>query len=122
MFAHVKFADLPVDDFDRAIAFYVECLGLALVTDEVYGDGSRWAELAVKGAATKIRLFLRSDGADGSEPALILVTSNVKSTYERLRKKGVEFTQAPRRAEWSSRETCAIFLDSEGNQVLISSG
>lgn len=33
MFKHVKFAGLPVDDQDRAVAFYTEKVGLEVATD-----------------------------------------------------------------------------------------
>ena len=44
MLSHVSFTSVPVDDFDRAKAFYSGPLGLAVVTDAPYGrsGGSCW--------------------------------------------------------------------------------
>ena len=51
---HVKFAQLPIYNQDRAINFYTENLDCEVVTDESYGeDHWRWIELAFPGAQTK---------------------------------------------------------------------
>jgi uncharacterized glyoxalase superfamily protein PhnB len=43
------------------------------------------------------------------------VDHNVKSTYEELKARSVEFTQPPKKEPWGEH---AIFKDSEGNLVL----
>ena len=40
--AHVAMTTVLVDDYDRAIAFYRDALGLALVADTDMGGGKRW--------------------------------------------------------------------------------
>jgi predicted enzyme related to lactoylglutathione lyase len=120
MFRHVKFAELPVVDQDRAILFYTEKVGLRKAVDSPYGNGWRWLEFAIPGAATKI-LVTRRDGAPREEPAIILVVEDVSAAYETLQAKGVEFTQAPTRAPWSADESYALFRDSEDNIVMLGS-
>ena len=42
----------------------------------------------------------------------------MQKTYDELKERGVEFTQEPRTEAWGSS---AMFKDSEGNLILISS-
>ena len=43
---------VPVSDQERAIAFYVDALGLEERADVPFGDGNRWIEVAPPGAET----------------------------------------------------------------------
>src|SRR5262249_39832857 len=45
MIRKLKFTSIPVQDQDRALAFYVNALGSTLVTDQPMGPGQRWIEL-----------------------------------------------------------------------------
>ena len=121
MFRHVKFAELPVVDQDRAIRFYREKVGLSVVVDSPYGPDWRWIEFEIPGAATKI-LATRREGAPHEEPAIILVVEDVSAAYDKLMAKGVEFTQAPKPTPWSADERFALFRDSEGNIIMIGDG
>jgi catechol 2,3-dioxygenase-like lactoylglutathione lyase family enzyme len=47
---------VPVTDQDRALAFYVDGLGLEKRVDVVRGDGTRWIEVAPPGDGTTIAL------------------------------------------------------------------
>ena len=47
---------VPVSDQERALAFYVETLGLEKRLDAPFGPGGRWIEVAPPGAATTIAL------------------------------------------------------------------
>jgi predicted enzyme related to lactoylglutathione lyase len=121
MFRHVKFAELPVVDQDRAIRFYTGKVGLDVVVDSPYGPGWRWLEFAIPGAATKI-LVTRREGAPREEPAIILVVEDVERAFEALKDRGVAFTQPPTTAPWSAEESYALFRDSEDNIVMLGSG
>jgi predicted enzyme related to lactoylglutathione lyase len=121
MLRHVKFAELPVVDQDRAIRFYTEKVGLEVFVDSPHGDGWRWLEFAIAGAETKI-LMTRRSGPPREEPAIVFVVEDVAASYRELRTKGVEFTLPPTEAPWSAAETYALFRDSEENIVMIGSG
>jgi predicted enzyme related to lactoylglutathione lyase len=122
VFKHVKFADLPVSDQDRAVAFYRDKVGLRVETDAAYGEGWRWIELAIPGAQTRILLSKRDDETSGTEPSLILVTEDLDGAYARLAEQGVVFTQPPTNAPWAPGERYATMRDSEGNLVLLGTG
>ena len=53
---------VPVSDQDRAIAFYVEKLGLEKRTDIPFGNGYRWVEVAPGDAETTIALAPPPEG------------------------------------------------------------
>ena len=47
---------VPTADQDRAIAFYVDVLGLSVRVDAPFGNGQRWVEVAAGDAETTIAL------------------------------------------------------------------
>jgi predicted enzyme related to lactoylglutathione lyase len=119
MLKHVKFANLPVSDQERALAFYRDRLGLTVATDAAYGGGWRWIELELPGARTRILFTQPETVTPGEQPVLILVCDDLDATHRELAGRGVEFTQAPVDAPWAPGERYAILRDSEGNLVLL---
>jgi predicted enzyme related to lactoylglutathione lyase len=122
MLRHVKFANLPVSDQDRALAFWRDGVGLTVATDEAYGAGGRWIELEIPAAETRIVFTRRADEAPSEQPDLILVCDDVDASFRELAHKGVAFTQAPTAAPWRPGERYALFRDSEGNLVMLGNG
>jgi predicted enzyme related to lactoylglutathione lyase len=120
MFKYVKFKELPVTDQDRAIQFYTKQVGLRVAQDRPYQEGVRWIELEIPDAQTKILFSPRPDEIPTDIPSLALITDDVRASYEELCAKGVVFTQEPTAAPWNPQEMFALFRDSEGNTVLIS--
>ncbi len=116
---HVQFAELPVSDQDRAIAFYVDKLGLTVAADVPMGKGGwRWVELALPGAVTRLH-FIRQTAAPQDDPVLVLVDADVVGWVERLRARGVEITSEPHEAPWQPGRVAAEFRDSEGNRMVV---
>jgi predicted enzyme related to lactoylglutathione lyase len=122
MLRHVKFANLPVSDQDRALAFWRDRVGLTVATDEAYGVGGRWIELEIPGAGTRILFTRRPDEAPSEQPDLILVCDDVDASFRELAGKGVAFTQEPADAPWRPGERYALFRDSEGNLAMLGDG
>jgi predicted enzyme related to lactoylglutathione lyase len=122
MLRRVKFANLPVSDQDRALAFWRDRVGLTAATDEAYGEGWRWIELEFPSAETRIVFTQRPDGTPGTQPSLILICDDVDESFRELSAKGVEFTQEPTEAPWRPGERYALFRDSEGNLVMLGNG
>jgi predicted enzyme related to lactoylglutathione lyase len=119
MLKHIKFAELAVEDQDRAVRFYTEKAGLRVAQDSPYQEGWRWIELEFPGSPTRILLTRREAGSTPKSPALVLAVEHVAAAHEALAGKGVEFTQKPTEASWNPGETYAVFRDSEGNNILI---
>lgn len=118
----VKFAELPVFDQDRAIAFYTAHLGLEVARDASYGDdGWRWIELAFSGEHTRLLFARRPDDTPSDHPVLVLVSDDVKGVAERLAAAGAEIITEPKEAPWQPDAVFAEFRDSEGNRIVLSS-
>jgi catechol 2,3-dioxygenase-like lactoylglutathione lyase family enzyme len=117
---------LYVHDQDEALRFYVEKLGFQVHTDARNGD-YRW--LTVQNPdqpAFQLGLFtpqaplvdaataqsLREAVAKGAMPPLVLQVDDCRAAFERMRARGVEFTQEPMTRYGS---TDASFRDPSGN-------
>jgi catechol 2,3-dioxygenase-like lactoylglutathione lyase family enzyme len=114
-----------VEDYDPAIAFFVDALGFELVEDSLSltndGQPKRWVVVRPPGAQTGI-LLARADGARqaavvGEQAAdrvgFFLRVDDFDAAYRRMVGAGVEFVTAPR-AEPYGR--VAVFRDIAGNQ------
>ena len=114
-----------VDDYDAAIAFYVDVLGFELVEDSpsLTNDGraKRWVVVRPPGAETAL-LLAQADGerqarAVGDQFAgrvgVFLRVDDFEATYERMRAAGVEFVSEPRDEPYGR---VVVFVDVSGNR------
>ncbi len=100
---------LYVRDQDESLAFYVDKLGFRVHTDVRNGD-YRWLTVQhPEQPSFQLGLFrpespaldaatsqtLREIVAKGGMPPLVLAVDDCRAAYDRLRARGVEFTQAP---------------------------
>ena len=122
---HLERVTLIVDDYDRAIAFFVDVLGFELTDDSpaatTDGRPKRWVVVQPPGAETGI-LLAKADGpeqqaATGNQFAgrvgLFLRVDDFEPAYRRLQSRGVEFVRPPRREPYGQ---VAVFLDPWGNR------
>ena len=122
---HLERVALIVDDYDEAIAFFVDVLGFELVEDEpaltTDGRPKRWVMVRPPGAQTGV-LLAQADGehqhaAVGDQFAgrvgLFLRVDDFESAYQRMTAAGVEFVSPPRDEPYGK---VAVFLDLEGNR------
>jgi predicted enzyme related to lactoylglutathione lyase len=119
MIRKLKFVSIPVRDQDRAVDFYVNTLGFALVTDQPMGPGQRWIEIRPPKGDAGLALFTPPGREDqvGTFLGISLECDDVQKTYDELRARGVEFTKPPKTESWG---VAAIMQDSEGNQLVLS--
>jgi catechol 2,3-dioxygenase-like lactoylglutathione lyase family enzyme len=111
---------LVVDDYDRAIEFYRDVLGLELVADTLLGGDKRWVAVAGVGGA---RLLLAQADGDvqaaavghqtGGRVGFFLETDDFERDHARLVEAGVRFLEAPRHEAYGS---VAVFEDLYGNK------
>ena len=119
-----------VFDQDEALKFYVDTLGLEVHTDADI-DVMRWLTVNVPGhPETEIMLIppgpplldeatarqVRDLVAKGGGSTLIFRTSDCRAAYERLRSRGVDFTQQPEEHFYGI--DCAL-RDPFGNHIRI---
>jgi catechol 2,3-dioxygenase-like lactoylglutathione lyase family enzyme len=122
---HIEQVALVVDDYDRAIRFFVDALDFELVEDSpsVTNDGrpKRWVVVRPPGSKTSI-LLAQADGDRqrdvvgnqfGGRVGLFLRVEDFESAHERMTAKGVEFVTQPRSEPYGR---VAVFLDVAGNR------
>lgn len=111
-----------VDDYDRAIAFYVDALGFELLEDTRLDAGKRWVVVAPHGVRETAVLLARAVGPAqrarvgdqaGGRVSMFLNTADFEGDYERMRAAGVVFEEAPRHEPYG---TVAVFRDLYGNR------
>ncbi len=123
--AFLELVTLVVQDYDPAIRFFVDVLGLELVEDSpsLTNDGrpKRWVVVRPVGAQTGI-LLARADGemqsqVVGAQTAgrvgFFLNVDDFDASYQRLVEAGVIFVREPFEADYGK---VAVFLDIAGNR------
>jgi catechol 2,3-dioxygenase-like lactoylglutathione lyase family enzyme len=117
---------LIVDDYDRAIEFFVGALGFELVEDSpaltsAEGLPKRWVVVRPPGSQTGL-LLAQADGetqsaAVGEQFAgrvgLFLRVDDFDAAFERMRAAGVRFVGSPRSESYGR---VVVFLDLAGNR------
>ena len=113
---------LVVDDYDRAIAFYVGTLGFQLLQDLDLGDGKRWVRVAPPGAVQCSLLLACAVDADqaaaignqtGGRVGFFLQTDDFARDHATMQDYGVIFEEAPRVEPYG---TVAVWRDPFGNR------
>jgi catechol 2,3-dioxygenase-like lactoylglutathione lyase family enzyme len=124
--AFLESVAIVVDDYDEAIAFFVDALGFELVEDSPArsthtGAVKRWVVVRPPGADTGL-LLARADGADqaaavGNQVAgrvgFFLRVDDFDAAYRRMVGSGVRFVVRPRGEPYGQ---VAVFLDVAGNR------
>jgi catechol 2,3-dioxygenase-like lactoylglutathione lyase family enzyme len=78
---------VPVSDQDRAVAFYVERLGLEKRVDLPFGNGYRWIEVGPAGAETTIAVVPPPPGKPSGnvETGIGLYTEDIDAFHAELK-------------------------------------
>jgi catechol 2,3-dioxygenase-like lactoylglutathione lyase family enzyme len=117
MIESVQVVSVPVSDQDRARAFYTDTLGFELKTENTFGEGMRWIEVAPKGSTTSLSLVTWFEAMEpGSLQGLVFAVDDVRASYEKLRTKGVSFDFPLREMPGGLQ---AVFRDPDGNGFVI---
>ncbi|REE94833.1 VOC family protein [Thermomonospora umbrina] len=122
---HIDLVTILVEDYDRAIAFFVDVLGFDLVEDSpaLTNDGraKRWVVVRPPGGGTAV-LLARADGraqadAVGEQVAgrvgFFLRVEDFDAVHTRMIEAGVEFVGAPRTEPYGR---VVVFRDVAGNR------
>ncbi|SFS44903.1 VOC family protein [Saccharopolyspora flava] len=121
----VSLVSLVVDEYDRAIEFFVGVLGFELVEDSpsLTNDGraKRWVVVRPPGAETGL-LLTRADGEEqaaasgnqtGGRVGFFLHADDFDAQYRRMVEAGVEFLGEPRTEPYGR---VVVFRDIAGNK------
>ena len=117
--AHVT---LVVEDYDQAIAFFVDVLGFTLVEDlYVEAQKKRWVVVAPPGPQGCTLLLARASSDDqrtrignqtGGRVAFFLYTDDFWRDYRLYRERGVDFVREPSEESYG---IVSVFRDLYGN-------
>ena len=112
---------LVVDDYDSAIAHYVNDLGFTLLEDTVMTPEKRWVVIAPSTEGAKILLAKAANeqqkaaigNSTGGRVGFFMYTTNFVETYESYKSKGIEFIEQPRQEAYGQ---VVVFKDKYGNK------
>jgi catechol 2,3-dioxygenase-like lactoylglutathione lyase family enzyme len=113
---------LVVDDYDRAIEYYVRTLGFALREDTPLGGGKRWVVVEPQGGAGSGLLLAKAANdrqkqaigqQTGGRVFLFLHTDDFQRDYSDYQSRGVTFVEGPRQEAYGN---VGVFTDLYGNR------
>ena len=104
---------VPVEDVDRAKAFYVDRVGFVADHDHTISDELRFVQLTPPGSACSIAIGKGVAAAPpGSAQGMLLVVADIDAARAGLLERGVEVSEV-QDMEWGARH--AYFHDPDGN-------
>jgi catechol 2,3-dioxygenase-like lactoylglutathione lyase family enzyme len=120
----IKLNSIMVDDQEKALRFYTDTLGFVAKHDMPVGE-FRWITVVSAGGREDLELVLEPNANPAGKafqeaifsqgiPATAFEVDDVDAEYERLKGKGVEFTQPPTKA---GPVRIAVFSDTCGNLI-----
>ncbi len=122
---HLELVTLLIDDYDRAIDYFVNALGFELVQDSPAtsssGEAKRWVVVRPPDAVTGFLLaralgaapIERTGGQAGDRVGFFLRVDDFDAAYARLEAAGGDFLSEPRRETYG---TVVVFRDPFGNR------
>jgi predicted enzyme related to lactoylglutathione lyase len=113
---------VPVDDQDRALAFWTERAGFSVARDESFG-GERWIEVAPPDGGPVLVISPREHGQERPDVPDMLPHSpvfftcdDIQATYEQMSGRGVEFPSPPAELHFG---WWALFTDQDGTRYAL---
>jgi uncharacterized glyoxalase superfamily protein PhnB len=112
---------IVIDDYDQAIAHYVNDLGFSLIEDTALTPDKRWVVVAPSSQGARI-LLAKAANADqknsignstGGRVGFFLYADNFQDTYQLFLSRAIEFTEKPRNETFGQ---VVVFKDKYGNQ------
>lgn len=116
--AHIA---LVVEDYDAAIAFFIEKLQFTLIEDTLLSESKRWVLIAPPGSSGCQLLLAKAANNEqqtkignqtGGRVFLFLHTDNFSRDYHSMLAKGIVFVRGPVSETYG---TVAVFKDLYGN-------
>lgn len=112
----IRTVSVPVDDQDRALAFYVETLGFTTLRDHPTPGGGRWIELAPGDDSVVITLEPAAPGISRGAIGVRFTTEDAEAAHGALRDAGVDTDEILR---WPGVPPMFAFRDPDGNAFSI---
>ena len=112
MIKRVNWLEIKVTDIKRAISFYRDVLGL-----KIKNEWSNYAIFDLAGTATLAIMLGGKKGRKEGAPNIYLAVENVNEEYEKLKTKGVNFVEQPKKQYWGG--CAALFADPDENLLYL---
>ena len=125
MITGITHVSVLVDDYDEALQWYTEKLGLEPRMDGAMGEGYRFVTVGVRGQSVEMVLHKpfgdRSareviEAGDSVQPGVVFGSDSCLSDTEELRSKGVTIKQGTEDVPWGVQ---TVFEDPYGNSHVI---
>ena len=122
---NLRYVTVVVKNYDEALAWYTNVMGLKKVEDRTFGPGHRWLVVAPQGQAQLGIVLNLADPRSmespssskedriGKETNWVFQVQDCYAFYDALSKRGVHFIKPPAEQPWGT--TQAIFEDLYGN-------
>ena len=112
---------IVVDEYDAAIAHYVNDLGFSLIEDKEMSPEKRWVVVAPSKDGAKILLARAATdqqraaigNSTGGRVGFFMYTTKFVETYEKYKAQGIEFVEHPRQEAYGQ---VVVFKDKYGNK------
>jgi uncharacterized glyoxalase superfamily protein PhnB len=112
---------IVINDYDQAIAHYVNDLGFSLIEDTALTPEKRWVVVAPSSQGARILLAKAVNegqknsigNSTGGRVGFFLYTGNFQDTYQLFLSRGIEFTEKPRNESFGQ---VVVFKDKYGNK------
>ena len=117
----LAYITLMVDDYDKAIDFYINKMNFKLIEDTTLSEEKRWVLVKPVGSgdcclllakATNVQQLSMIGNQTGGRVFLFLHTDNFKRDYQNLLNKGIKIVREPVEEKYG---TVAVFQDIYGN-------
>jgi catechol 2,3-dioxygenase-like lactoylglutathione lyase family enzyme len=123
MFTGITHTSILVRDYDEALKWYTEVLGLEARSNETMpGTAYRWVTVGVPGQNVEIVLHLAGGGIGGQtaeagqSPGVVISTNDCEGDVNALRARGATIAMGPERQMWGTQ---AVVLDLYGNPLVL---
>ena len=122
---HLRYVTVVVKNYDEALAWYTNVLGLKKLEDRTFGPAHRWLVVAPEGQAGLGIVLNLADPKSmeapasskedriGKETNWVFQVGDCRAFYDALNKRGVHFIKPPADQPWGT--TQATFEDLYGN-------
>ncbi|SFR85235.1 hypothetical protein SAMN05216559_0056 [Halomicrobium zhouii] len=115
-------ATVLVEDYETALAFYVDVLGFEVIFDDELDDGTRIVHVGLPEQSPAGLWLMAAEGSDrvgdqtGGHPSFVLYTDDCRVAHDRLVDEGVEITRGPVE---TADDVHLHFEDPYGNEVVL---
>ena len=108
MIKRVNWLEIKVTDIKKAISFYRDVVGL-----KIKNEWSNYVTFDLAGTTTLAIMLGGKKGRKEGAPNIYLAVENVDEEYEKLKAKGVNFIEPPKKQYWGGY--AALFADQDEN-------